>query len=157
MTRARYVTPRQTTARIENLRNLVSALINGELERDEIGQVLQVGPSGIRKYLAELGDKLEVSRYTDPAPGFKGFPVYRLSISPDAAREYLDSLAAAESRPRNESTSAIAIAARNPARHFHIMRDDTHFSVRICRTPPMRDPMVAAFFGAGRHEVRHAG
>lgn len=156
MTRARNVIPRQTSARIEKLRNLVNALMAGDLERDEIGQVAQVGPSGIRKYLTELGDKVEVARYVDPAPGFLGFPVYRLAITPAAARAYLASLdtAAPVPRPRKESTSAVAIAARNPTRHFHILADDAHYMVRVDRAPVRRDPLVAAFFGAGRHEVR---
>lgn len=155
MTRARHVTPRQTAARIEKMRNLVNALMAGELERDEIGQVLQVGPSGIRKYLAELGARVEVGRYIDPAPGFHGFPVYRLAITQGEAREFLASIeVGALPRPRKESTSALAIAARNPTRHFHILHDDAHYMVRVDRAPAMRDPLVAAFFGAGRHEVR---
>lgn len=155
MTRARNVTPRQTAARAERLRNLVNALLLDELESDEISEILQVGPSGARKYLAELGDMIMIHRRIDATPTSKGLPIYRLAITADEAREYLDSLAAGPaSRPVKQPASALAMAARDPRRHFHILADDTHYSIRPNRTPPMRDPMVAAFFGAGRHEVR---
>ncbi|MBD8531534.1 MULTISPECIES: hypothetical protein [unclassified Massilia] len=154
MTRARNITPRQTAARAERLRTLVTALLAGDLERSEIGEVLQLGPSGVRKYLAELGAKIEIARRVDATEKFEGFPVYRLAITVDEARAYLASLAGdLPSRPAKQSMSALMVAARDPRRHFHILEDDVHYMVRLSRTPPMRDPLVAAFFGAGRHEV----
>ena len=154
MTRARHIIPRQTAQRVERLRNLINALIAGDLVRDEIGDILQVGPSGVRKYLADLGDKVEISGYIDGTATFIGFPLYRLAISADEARAYLATLeASALPRAVAQPVSARSIAARDPSRHFHILEDDTPFSIRISRSPVMRDVLVAALFGAGRHEV----
>jgi hypothetical protein len=33
-------------------------------------------------------------------------------------------------------------------RHFHILADDTHYAIRVNRSPVARDPLVAALFGA---------
>jgi hypothetical protein len=33
-------------------------------------------------------------------------------------------------------------------RHFHIRADDTHYAIRVNRSPVARDPLVAALFGA---------
>jgi hypothetical protein len=32
-------------------------------------------------------------------------------------------------------------------RHFHILADDTHYAIRVNRSPVTRDPLVAALFG----------
>jgi len=153
MTRARNVTHRKTAARVEKLRILVNALLAGGIERDAIGELLQVGPSGVRKYLAELGTR--VGRRVDATDTLNIVTVYCLTITASEAQDYLDGLASnACARAVVEPKSSLLIAARDPSRHFHIMRDDTHYAIRPNRTPPMRDPMVAAFFGAGRHEVR---
>lgn len=155
MTRSRHIVPRQTVQRVERLRNLINALIAGDLVRDEIGEILQVGPSGVRKYLADLSDKVEISGYVDGTPTFIGFPRYRLAITAEEAQAYLASLDAnAVPRAVVEPMSAKRIAARDPSRHFHILEDDAPFSIRISRSPVMRDVLVTAFFGAGRHEVR---
>lgn len=155
MTRARHVTPRQTAARIEKLRNLVTALLAGAMTRDEIGEVLLVGPSGVRKYLADLSGKVGVTRYVDGTEASQGLPVYGLTITAAEAQDYLAGLAiGAPTRAVTEPKSVVTIAARDPSRHFHILEDDVHYSVRVSRTPVQRDVLVAAFFGAGRHEVR---
>jgi hypothetical protein len=155
MTRACHVTPRQTTQRVDRLRNLVNALLAGDMTRDEIGEVLQVGPSGVRKYLVDLGSKVTIARRIDVTPTFVGFAVYRLTISAEEAQDYLASLVgAATPRAVASPMSAERIAARDPSRHFHILADDTPYAVRVRRAPVARDVLVAAFFGAGRHEVR---
>lgn len=154
MTRARHVTHRKTAARVEKLRILINALLANQMERDAIGQLLQVGPSGVRKYIAELGAM--VTRRVDVSAALESVTVYRLAITAAEAQAYLDDLTSNTcARAVVEPKSSLLAAARDPSRHFHIMRDDAHFSVRVSRTPPMRDPMVAALFGgAGRHEVR---
>lgn len=155
MTRARHVTPRHTAVRVAKLRNLVNALIAGDMDRDEIGELLQVGPSGVRKYLADLGDKVVIARRIDSTPTFIGFPLYRLDITAEKAQAYLASLDEnAVARAVKEPKSALLVAGRDPSRHFHILADDMRYPVRVSRAPIMRDPMVAALFGAGRHEVR---
>lgn len=155
MIRARHIIPRQTATRVERLRNLITALLAGELGRDEMGDILQVGPSGVRKYLADLAGVVAAVRHIDGTEVSEGSPVYGLAITPEAAQAYLASLEANPPvRAAKGPKSALTMAARDPARHFHILSDDTYYAIRVSRTPAMRDPLVAAFFGAGRHEVR---
>jgi len=157
MTRARHVTPRQTAQRIERIRNVVTALLAGDLVREELTDVLQVSPSGARKYIADLREAgcIALARYADGTTTSLGAPVYTLAMTAKEAQAYLDSLAAnLPARAIKPSNSAFSIASRDPSRRFHIMADDAPYQIRISRIPVMRDPLVAAFFGAGRHEVR---
>lgn len=54
MTRACHVTPGRTAERVEKIRRLLTALQAGQPEHDEVGAVLGMGPSGVRKYLFDL-------------------------------------------------------------------------------------------------------
>ena len=153
MTQVHHVPHSHTIARAERLRTLITSLLDGNLDRDQIGNVLQVGPSGVRKYLIELGSMLQIVGRIDGTATTLGIPVYGLAITPEAAREYLASLAAnPPARPRAAAKPVQALAI--PGRRFHILYDDTHYPIRVSRAPAMRDPLVAALFGAGRHEVR---
>lgn len=157
MTRARHVTPIHTTRRIERIRSLVTTLLTRELARDEVATLLEVTPSGARKYVGDLREAgvIQLARYADGTDTALGHPVYTLAMTAEQAQAYLAGLAeSAPPRAAKLSKSAFSVASRDPGRHFHIMADDAPFSIRISRVPPMRDPLVAAFFGAGRHEVR---
>jgi len=148
MTRARYVTPGQTAERIEKMRRLVAALLVRSLRRDEIGDLLAMGPSGVRKYVKELGDRVSIVRTQDG-------PVYFIAMTPAQAQAYLAQLAAMPvSRPTGVPKRAQDVAAGDPARHIHIMRHDVHYSVRLHSAPVARDPLVAALFGARAPEAR---
>lgn len=154
MIRARHVTHGQTAARVERLRRLIVTLQVRQLMRDEIGQILQVGPSGVRKYVKDLGDKIAIARYVDGTATYRGDPVYCLTMTQGQTQAYLASLAAAPTaRPAAASKSAFSLASQDPSRHIHIMEDDAHFAVRLNRSPATRDPLVAAFFGARGAEV----
>lgn len=156
MTRAHHVTHGQTIQRMERLRTLVTELLARNLPADELADVLKLSPSGARKYVADLAAAGVIALATPvggavPASG----RVYTLAVTPEQAQVYLASLTTtAPVRAARESKSALSIAGRDPSRRFHIMQDDAPFSIRIERAPAMRDPLVAAFFGAGRHEVR---
>lgn len=157
MTRARHVTPRQTAQRIERIRNVVTALLAGDLVREELTNVLQVSPSGARKFITELREAgvISFARYVDGTATAPGAPVFTLALTAEQARAYLAGLEAnPPTRSIKPSKSAFSVASRDPSRRFHIMADDAPFSIRVNLTPPMRDPLVAAFFGAGGHEVR---
>jgi hypothetical protein len=150
MTRARHVTPGQTAARIERLRMLITTLQVRQLLRDELGDILKVGPSGVRKYLKDLRGKVELTIDA-------GNMVCRLVMSAEESRVYLATLATQiPVRQAAAPRSAFRHAAQDPARHFHILADDTHYAIRVSRAPIVRDPWVAALFGAGpaRMEVR---
>jgi len=143
MTRARYVTHSQTAARLAKLRTLITTLQVRQLRRDEICNLLQVGPSGVRKYLADLRGL--VATVFDA-----GVAVCRLVGAAEKVQAFLAGLGAmAPGRPVTAAPSPERIAARDPRRHFHILADDEHYAIRVSRALPARDPMVAAFFGAG--------
>ena len=151
MTRSRYVTPGRTAERMEKIRKLITALQEeGYLMRDEIGPMLGLGPSGVRKYLADLRGQVEAS-------WDRGHITVRLTMSSSQTGAFLKRLAAtAPARPTGISMTPARIAAAEPGRHFHILADDTHYAIHVSRAPVARDPMVAALFGAGpaRMEVR---
>lgn len=148
MTRARYVTPGQTAARIEKIRRLVAALLVGPLSRDAIGNLLEMGPSGVRKYLTDLGSRVTAARGAD------GLLCY-LAITSEQAQVYLSQLDSVPvARPTGIPKRAKDIASLGAGRLIHIMQDDVHYSVRLHSAPVGRDPLVAALFGACAPEVR---
>lgn len=142
MTRARHVTPSHTAGRIEKICALVVAFqARGAMTRAEIGDVLKMGPSGVRKYLVDLGEKVAFE-------SIGGEQLCRLTLSAEEATAYVAKLAhEAVGRPRPINVSDFEKAKRDPARHFHILDDDEHYAIRLGRTPIVRDPLVAAFFG----------
>jgi hypothetical protein len=141
MTRARHVTPSATAERLERVRTLITALLVSDLSRDQIGSLLKVGPSGVRKYLADLGAKVKII-------GALGAQVCRLAISVDEARAYLAVLAIqAQARPAPKPRATMLdLAARDQSRHIHIMLDDEDFKPRMFRGLPAHEPMMAHFF-----------
>jgi hypothetical protein len=148
MSRAHHVTHSYTAARAENIRKLITALMAGQMARDEIGAMLQVGPSGVRKYLADLKGKVD-KLYIE------GEQVCRLAIGPDEARAYLGSLdVLVPARPVSVASSEVSRPGLG--RRFHILADDTHYAIRVSRAPASRDWSVTALFGAGpaRAEIR---
>lgn len=156
MTRAHYVTHGQTIQRMERLGTLVTELLTRDLPADKLADVLKLSPSGARKYVGDL-TAAGIIALAIPVDGAVSVVrrVYTLAVTPEKAQAYLASLATtAPARAARESKSALNIAAREAGRRFHIMQDDAPFSIRVSRAPAMRDPLVAAFFGAGRHEVR---
>ena len=148
MTRASYVTPGQTAARLDNIRRLVTALLTRSMRRDEISDLLQMGPSGVRKYLVDLGDRISIVRTADG-------PVYFIAMTPEQAQAFLVQLAQAPvSRPVGRPRLLADSAMVSPGRRIHLMKDDAHYAVRLHSAPAARDPLVAAFFGARGAEVR---
>jgi len=149
MTRASYVTPGQTAARLDNLRRLVAELMVRSMRRDEVGDFLQMGPSGVRKYIIDLGNRVSIVRTADG-------PVYFIAMTPEQTQAYLQQLAKTPvSRPVGRPKKGATLSAAGPGRLIHIMEDDSHYSVRLHSAPPARDPLVAALFGPRAPEVCH--
>jgi hypothetical protein len=148
MSRVRHVTPGPTAARIEKIRTLITALQIKSLTRGEMSGVLQMGPSGVRKYLVDLAGKYEWAPDADE-------DVCRLTICEAEARAFLASMAAsAKPRPVRPAKTALSIATQDPARRFHIMQDDEHFTIKPLRGIPVHEPVLAAFFGRMQMETR---
>lgn len=153
MTRAHHVTHGRTVERLDKIRKLIAALQLRQLMREDIAELLQMGPSGVRKYIADLKGVIEIARHVDPTSRSVGEPVYRLAITADAATAYLASLATqAIARPVKEPKSELAVPG--PGRHFHILADDTHYAIRVSRAIPTHDPLHALFFRTSAAEVR---
>jgi hypothetical protein len=76
------------------MRTLITSLQIKPLTRGEMAGVLQMGPSGVRKYLVDLAGKYEW------AAG-EGDDVCRLTISEAEVRIFLSSLAASARRDRS--------------------------------------------------------
>jgi predicted transcriptional regulator len=156
MTRAHHVTHGRTAERIERIRRLITELQDRDMRREDIADLLEMGPSGVRKYIADLRESgvMEIARYADGTATFLGYAEYRLALGADETREYLANLAAAPTSGRKEKVPEFTLAARDPSRRFHILADDTHYAIRVSRAPIVRDPLVAALFGTGRMEAR---
>jgi predicted transcriptional regulator len=153
MTRARNVTPRHTKERLDRLRRLVMTLQDHQLMRDEIGELLEVSPSGVRKYLADLADKIAIVRYVDSTPRHIGHPVYRLTMSAEEVQAYLADLASKEPARPNQR-HAPAAPQLDQARHIHIMKDDGDFRPRRLRGIPSHTALMVHFFGMAGIEAR---
>lgn len=140
MTRARYVTPSRTAERIERVRTLINALKAGAMTRDEIGGMLAIGPSGVRKYMVDLNGIVESARIA-------GQSICRLTSDTAKVANHLASLdSLAPARPVKTRQCAVTIASQDPARHIHIMSDDVQFPVRLQRDLPKHEPVMAHFF-----------
>jgi len=139
-----------TAARIEKIRMLVLALQQKPMSRDEICNLLELSPPGVRKYLVDLAERVKPVESDDGA-------VIVLAIGPDQVEAYLTHLAGqVAARPVVPPRSPEGIAARDSSRHFHILADDAHYAIKVSRATPKRDPYVAALFGTGpaRMEAR---
>lgn len=147
MTHFRHVTHAFTAARIERIAKLIAALQDRPRTRDEIGALLKMGPSGVRKYLVDLRGTVEFAGGAEP--------VFRLTLSAKRASAYLESLKVqAPSRPAVPRKSQFARATDDPSRHFHILADDEHHMPRLQRGVPAHEPVMAHFYGMARAEAR---
>lgn len=143
MTRAHHVTHSYTAERIEKIRKLLAALQARPLARDEISAVLEVGPSGVRKYLDDLRGMFTVD-------AVMGEDFVRLTTGDEKTRAFIAALEAlAPARAPKRAARPV-----DPSRHIHIMRDDVHFPIRPHRAPIVRDALVAALFGQRLAEAR---
>jgi hypothetical protein len=119
------------------------------MTRDQIAGLLGMGPSGARKYVADLNGLTSLTFV-----GAEQF--HRWTANANKTRAFMASLDALAARPMRAPRTALSIATRDPSRHFHILADDEHFSVRVSRCAPARDPMAlpVAFFGQAQTEQR---
>lgn len=143
MTRARHVTPCHTASRIERIATLISALRIRAMTRSEIGELLNVGPSSVSKYLGDLRGKVAFDYSA-------GKQVCRVAMSAEESEAYLVKLASiAAARPASGRMTDLEKASNDPSRHFHVLADDEPYAIRLRRVPIVRDWAVAALFGPG--------
>lgn len=140
MSRSRYVTPSRTAERIERVRLLITTLQAGPMTRDDVGVLLSIGPSGVRKYMTDLEGIVE---------SFGEFGHLKCRLVSDKAKvaHFLATQSErAASRPAKPRKCALTIAAQDPARHFHIMQDDVEFKLTPVRKIPAHTALMACFF-----------
>lgn len=140
MSRSRYVTPSRTAERIERVRLLITTLQAGPITRDDVGVLLSLGPSGVRKYMADLEGIVE-------SFGEFGRLKCRLVSDKDKVAHFLTTQnEIAASRPVKPRKCALTVAAQDPSRHFHIMQDDVEFAIRPISKIPAHTPLMVHFF-----------
>lgn len=135
MSRAHHVTHSYTAERIGRIEKLVAALQARPLARDEVGAILEVGPSGVRKYLVDLRGMYEVDTIV-------GEDFIRLTAGNEQTFAFLASLKVSTKARQVKKAPEI-----DPSRHIHIMRDDAAFKVRAFAGIPAHVPMMAHFYG----------
>jgi len=141
MTRSIQAQNIHTAARIEKLRKLIEILQAGQRRASDVCDMLKVGPTCVRRYVADLGGLVKLVRAGEES-------VYCLVAAAEKVQAFLAGLVAkAAPRPVPPLHTPASIAARDPHRHFHILDDDEHYAVRVSRAPAKRDPYVAALFG----------
>lgn len=138
-----------TRRRIANIRLIIDTLPARDMDIDDICALLQFSPSGARKYIGELlaDSVIEIARYRDATATYLGRAMYRLALDQAGVDEFLTRLEKTAVTPKREPIIKPKFP-QVPGRKFHIMGDDAHFAVRIHRAPAVRDPLVAALFGA---------
>lgn len=136
------ITSHHTLARNENIKRLLVALGQRPMRRDEICDFLHYSPSGGRKYISLLREArvIELVDHEGGRAGYIGMPIYGLTDDSERIAAYLESLAAPRDPVSSPPRSQIAIASRDPARHFHIIRDDIAYPVRVSRAAVVVDP-----------------
>jgi Mn-dependent DtxR family transcriptional regulator len=138
MTYLRRPARSRTLDRIAAMRRLTKLLGKGEMRRDDIAHRMKMSQSGCRKYLADLTDGaiVALSRREPVKSRHIGQPVYKLIATAEKIEQFLQDAVTVvpEDEPRKVKTT--------PGRHFHIMADDTHYSVRVSRAPVAPDPFA---------------
>jgi hypothetical protein len=133
-------------SRVENIERLIATLREREILRDEMGDVLGMGTSGVRKYLRDLigAGVIVLDRYIDPTRFTLGTPVYQITSDTAKVDAYLKAIRAECSIPRRPGAkSYLSIAMSDPTRHIHVASDDDWHRPRVERKKPaQRDPLA---------------
>ena len=146
--------------RIQNMLSLVEQFQTHQMVLDEVAEFLGFTRSGAQKYVQTLRDAgvIELAGYVDSTSTSLGKAVYRLSSDIEKIREF-QSFIAQPKKPQacrgkrkhaqNENAmQSMLLDAEAEGRQFHILADDTHFTIRFHRAPVQRDPLVEALFGS---------
>jgi hypothetical protein len=141
-----------TQRRIENMQKLINELMQHEMLADEIAWFLKFSPSGARKYIRDLREAgvIELARYIEGTATYLGKAVYQICPDKERVQAFLAAINQPKREgapPRKERPGLREQAMAGTGRHFHILADDTHYAIRVNRSPVARDPLVTALFG----------
>jgi predicted transcriptional regulator len=157
-------TPASSVAarRIQNMLSLVEQFRSREMVLDEVAEFLGFTRSGAQKYVQTLRDAnvIELAGYIDSTNTSLGKAVYRLASDPEKIREFQAAIVqpkksqgcrSKRKHVQNENAlQNVIIDAEAEGRQFHILADDTHYTIRFHRAPVQRDPLVEALFGSAK-------
>lgn len=132
-----------------NLRRLVQGLQHRMMGMDQVQELLHVGPTAARKYLFQLEDAkcITVDHLAEPNPrAMKGHAVYALTKDTAVVDQFLV-LADANEVPPPAPRRPVPDPEKT-GRRFHILGDDQAINFNTNMRQVMRDPLVAALFGA---------
>lgn len=131
-----------TALRVTNTKALIDQLRDRDMTRNDMGEFMQFSPSGVRKYLAELRAAHVVEVLDDHDP-ITGQELYGLTADADLVQSFIESLdLVARPASRGGAPTHLQQALRDKSRSFHLMVDDSFYSVRIRRTAVAPDPLA---------------
>ena len=149
---ARVRSTAATGRRNASLRRLVAEFSLREMTVPDVANFLDFSTSGARKYIRDLREAgvIELARYIEGTATYLGKAVYQISPDPERVKAFLAAICQPKregAAPRKERPGLREQSMAGTGRHFHILADDTHYAIRVNRSPVARDPLVAALFG----------
>src|SRR5690606_9408743 len=108
--------------------------------------------SGASKYNRAMREAgvIELARYIECTANYLSKAAYQNSPDPNRLKAYRASICQQKREGPDRPKHRPGLREQNMAgsgRHFQILADDTHYAIRVNRSPVARDPLVAALFG----------
>ena len=147
--------PAPSQKRVAFMAGLVLELTARDLTIPQAAEHLGMTQAGAKNYIRDLrGANLVTSVGHIRGTAGQPAPIWHLTSDKAAIDQYMAALreGKAPKRPIGPRATLLGQALKDPARHLHMLRDDTHYAPTIHRFKPFRDPLVTALFGApGAH------
>lgn len=129
-----------TAERIAKMITLIEELRLRPMTLADMGDHLKFSPPGTRKYLGELRAAHLVDEDAAPITRER---TYTIVDDGPRVKAFIASMSGDGNVPtRRGAPSNLDVAKRDPARHFPLLADDAHYSVRIRRAPVAPDPLA---------------
>lgn len=140
-----------TARRVESMKRLVAEMAVRDMTLADVGYWIDMSPSGARKYIYDLVGAGLVTQagLVNPTRYSLGKPSYRLTDDAGAVASFLAEIEMPDGSPIARPSPKQAGVKLAAGRHVHIMGDDVHYAVRLSKSVPVRDSLVAALFGPG--------
>jgi hypothetical protein len=137
--------------RIDSLRRLIDALRTGEMMVSAAAGLLGVSTRAARRHfeVLEAANVVSLARRLPAAvPGAVGAPVFALAAEEQVIESFMAKVAAPEPQPQKLPS--------DPRRHFHVLRHDASYAIRVRSEPVAPDPwaLPPAFFSSRAMEAR---
>jgi hypothetical protein len=141
----------RTESRIANLRRLIDAMRTGEMVVSAAAGLLGVSSRSARRHfeVLEAANVVSLARRLPAAvPGAVGAPVFALAAEERVIESFLAKVVTPEPQPQKLPS--------DPRRHFHVLRHDAYYAIRVRSEPVAPDPwaLPPAFFASRSMEAR---